>query len=259
MKITVLGSGSRGNSTVISNENTLVVIDQGFSCRNFIKRLTESGFKPEKVGAFLITHEHSDHINGIEVFQKKYPVPVYMNRKTYARLRHGLKKILDGRVRFFETGDSFQFDSFSIDTFAISHDAADPVGYSVSEKEKKFCYVTDTGVITDAIVENMKNADVLMIESNHDLHMLRNGDYPYILKRRIEGSDGHLSNVDTGEILREICGDKTHTVVLAHLSQENNRKKIARECAEEYLSRSKNGIPRILVASQSEPLETFEV
>jgi phosphoribosyl 1,2-cyclic phosphodiesterase len=226
LAICSLASGSSGNCYVVKSQTTTLLVDAGISARRIKQNLSTLGLKPRDLDGVLITHEHSDHISGLQTFIRSADVDVYANASTF----HGMRlAIPEGRCRRFATGDVLQIGDLSVRTFAVSHDAADPVGYSVNFEDRCIAIVTDTGIVDRALLREIRSADILVLESNHDEHILRMGAYPWFLKQRILGERGHLSNEAAALALAEVlkweeengaCKDRR--ILLAHLSQKNN-------------------------------------
>lgn len=240
MKLSILASGSKGNCVYIEGTSGALLIDAGRSAREILGtkdrkgRLAEAGGNREMIEAILVTHEHSDHVKGLGPLGNALQVPVY-----------GTSGTLDATVRSLHSKIRFPFHSvhcddritigdFTVTPFSISHDATDPCGYLIEEDSVRVCYCTDTGIVTESMLERLREADGVILESNHCPKMLREGPYPEFLKRRIASSRGHLSNTDTGAVLKELAGS-LHSAVLAHLSEENNEPDLALRNAHEAL------------------------
>jgi len=226
LEICSLASGSSGNCYLVRSESTAVLIDAGISCRQICLGLKELGLGTEDLAGVLITHEHSDHIKGLRVLAERHRVPVFINEATLRQTDADPSKI---RAEVFSSGDSFTIGNLNVKSFSVSHDAADPVAYSIEKDGAKISVVTDTGVVTERAREAMRRADVLVLESNHDESVLRMGRYPWFLKQRILSDKGHLSNEAAANALAEILLEEQEegrisprTVLLAHLSAENN-------------------------------------
>ncbi len=219
-----LASGSRGNSIFISSPDTALLIDAGLSGKEVQRRLDLVGEDPEKLSAIIITHEHSDHIRGAGILSRRFKIPVYITPNTYAACQ-GLGKI--DLLRFFECGSPFEIGTIGVNPFSVSHDARDPVGLTLTFQEKKIGIATDLGIVTNLVREHLKNSTALYLESNHDPEMLTNGPYPWHLKQRIKSRMGHLSNVDTRNLVSELLHQDLKHIILAHLSDENNHPKKA--------------------------------
>ncbi len=220
MRFSVLGSGSKGNCTYVESQGKALLIDAGFSGIEIQRRLDNIGVDINTIQALLVTHEHGDHISGVGVLSRKLHIPVFINAPTFAASEKTLKKIHD--VCYFQTGTSFTFAHLKIHPFAISHDTAEPVGFTISDGSSSFGYCTDTGMISRLINHHLSRCNALVLECNHDLEMLRNGSYPPALQQRIRSKNGHLANPDTVKFLSEIISPKLQYIVLAHISESNN-------------------------------------
>jgi phosphoribosyl 1,2-cyclic phosphodiesterase len=356
VRVTVLGSGSKGNCTVVSTSRTRVVLDAGFSCREIVKRMRFCGEDPEKLDAVLITHEHQDHVQGLSVLARRWNVPVYATQATHAawrawitpRTTMSLNQWLEVRrqqyaesmksgvygendpaagpppsessgeipylaaaaeqhdhpqasrsetltaqhfesysgnefvplpeseeliptgdpassdpaylpcVEHFRAGIPFDIGDIHVTPFTIPHDAADPVGFVVQAEGMRIVVATDLGYLAPNVRMQLRGADLLVIESNHDVEMLRDGPYPWIVKQRVLSRVGHLSNDSLGEYLASEYDGGARYVILAHISESNNLPALARSCAERALQ-GKMGLlaNRVLLASQNEPLESL--
>lgn len=226
MQIHVLASGSTGNAIFIEMDNTKLLVDAGISTRRIKQSLDKIGTKIEDVDGVFITHEHRDHVSGLQTLLKKYRLPAYARPDTWqsmycrASLPDECCKILP---------DSLDLGKVKVEPFSISHDAADPVGFRLQAGNTKVCVATDLGFVTPTVKDALALSDVLILESNHDVDMLQNGSYPWHLKKRIMSNRGHLANTDAGWTLARL-NRKAHTqVFLAHLSKENNRPELAED------------------------------
>jgi len=214
-----LASGSKGNSLFVSCRNSSILVDAGLSGIEIERRLNRVDIDPASLTAIIITHEHSDHVKGAGILSRRFNIPVYISRKTYQAC-NSLGKI--GETCFFECGTPFEIDEIRITPFSISHDAKDPAGLTMEYSEHKIGIATDLGIATGLVKDHLKNSNILYLESNHDPDMLVNGPYPWHLKQRIRSRLGHLSNLDTGNLISELKTDRLKHVILAHLSEENN-------------------------------------
>jgi phosphoribosyl 1,2-cyclic phosphodiesterase len=357
VRVTVLGSGSKGNCTVVSTSRTRIVLDAGLSCREIVKRMRFCGEDPEKLDAVLITHEHQDHVQGLSVLARRWNVPVYATQATHAAWRAwitprttiSLNQWLELRrqqyaesmkagvygendpaagsrpsdssveipslaaaeerhdaperapdaiaaqqseeshshsdaalpdpeelippgdpacsdpaylpcIEHFRAGISFDIGDIHVTPFTIPHDAADPVGFVVQAEGMRVVIATDLGYLAPNVRMHLRGADLLMIESNHDVEMLRDGPYPWIVKQRVLSRVGHLSNDALGEYLSSEYDGGARYVILAHISESNNLPVLARSCAERALN-GRMGLlaNRVLLASQNEPLESIDL
>lgn len=226
VKFATLFSGSSGNCIFTGDENTRILIDAGCSAKKIKEGLHAIGEKIENISAILITHEHTDHISGLGVLLKQYRIPVYISRLTLQSLVH--IQNLSECANVFLPEQSFNVGSAQINPFALSHDAAEPSGFHiVFNHEGSVAVATDTGVLTDGVLEGISGADLVCIESNYDENMLKMGNYPYFLKRRILSQRGHLSNDDCAELAVRAVKGGARQIVLSHLSRENNFPELA--------------------------------
>lgn len=212
----VVGSGSKGNATLLFDEETLIQIDMGLPMRRITAALESIKKNKSDLQGILITHEHTDHIKNLSMYKGK--VPIYASKGTIDYFDHEV-------VPF----DSFEIGTLSVIPFMTSHDAANPVGYVIISGKTKLVYLTDSGYVPEESLDYLKDADYYIMESNHDLKMLMKSNRPAVLKRRIKGDEGHLSNVDSAIYLSELVGPKTKEIYLAHLSEECNLPELALE------------------------------
>jgi phosphoribosyl 1,2-cyclic phosphodiesterase len=314
MRMTVLASGSKGNSTVIATSRTRILIDAGLSCREILKRLYTAGEDPRSLDAILITHEHQDHVQGVAVLARKLGIPVYFTemthrawirwicprkRMTYAewlRQRHqgattatvdetssaglALAAAADEpedelceeaksaerypaalpAVAYFAAGKRFAVGDIDVEPFTIPHDAADPVGFVFEGDGVRIGFATDLGYMPANARQALRRCDVLMLESNHDTEMLRDGPYPWSVKQRVMSRVGHLSNEAAAEFLERNYDGQAAYVILAHLSESNNLPALARVSAERALrDRMSLLANKLLLAEQSQPLPSISL
>ncbi len=306
--MTVLASGSKGNSTVVATQRTRILVDAGLSCREILKRMQMAGEDPRSLDAILITHEHQDHIQGVAVLARKLGIPVYFTemthrawvrwmrprkRMTYAdwllRRQQGAAEATsktsaeaDASVdqpdeelcdegtsaerdpaaipslAFFEAGKRFMVGDIDVEPFTIPHDAADPVGFVFEGDGVRIGFATDLGYMPANARQALRRCDVLLLESNHDTEMLRDGPYPWSVKQRVMSRVGHLSNEAAAEFLERNYDGQAAYVILAHLSESNNLPALARVCAERALSDRMSLLAnKLLLAQQHEPLATI--
>ncbi|MGX7197431.1 MBL fold metallo-hydrolase [Enterococcus olivae] len=234
-QISVLASGSSGNSLFIETEKKKILVDAGLSGKKITSLLSEVGRNPEELDAILITHEHRDHIHGVGVLARKYKLDVYANEKTWQAMSPLIGNVAVEQQHIFEMGKVLTFGDLDIESFGVSHDAAAPQFYRFYKDGKSFVMLTDTGYCSDYLRGVIRGADAYLMESNHDLEMLRMGAYPWNLKQRILGDRGHLSNEDGALVMTDILTDNTQRVYLGHLSRENNLKELAHMTMENVL------------------------
>lgn len=253
MKLKVLASGSKGNSSLLLTDNIKVIIDLGMSYPYISNKLLEENIEPSDIDAILITHTHSDHIKGLKQFIKRNNTPVYVPLK----MAEELSSIIPSRnVRIIE--EELTIKDLEISIIHTSHDAVASVGYIFTNNTKNIVYITDTGYINRKYLEKIKNKNIYYIESNHDEEMLMNGPYPYILKQRILSDEGHLSNKTTAGYLKSLVGSNTKYIILAHLSEKNNTEDLAYKTTREALDEI-NYHEEILITKQNESLKVVEV
>ena len=231
MRMCSIASGSSGNCIYVGSDNHHILIDAGISGKRVEAGLRELELSGKDIDGILLTHEHSDHIKGLGVLARKHGVPLYATPGTAGAVKamSGLGRIDDSLFVEIHADQDFQIGDLKVSPFHISHDAAEPVAYRIACGEKKMAVATDLGVYTDYTVEHLKGLDVLLLEANHDIHMLQVGAYPYYLKQRISGDLGHLSNETAGKLLCEVLHDDLKAIVLGHLSKENNYAELAYE------------------------------
>jgi phosphoribosyl 1,2-cyclic phosphodiesterase len=313
VRFTVLASGSKGNSAVVSGGHTRILVDAGLSCRELFRRMKLAGEDPATLDAIVVTHEHQDHVNGLAVTARKLGIPVYFTeathrawmrwlaprrQMTYAQwLEQCRKQAAERRaetempaedtecedpaceaqtapaaepdhpaspkedptwlpaVEYFEAGRPFAIGDVNVSPFTIPHDAADPVGFVFSSEGVRMACATDLGYVTPNVKAQLKGVDLLLLEANHDLEMLRDGPYPWSVKQRVLSRVGHLSNDAAAEFLASGYDGQATYVILAHISENNNLPELARVAAERALAgRASLLANRLLLAAQHEPL-----
>ncbi|MGA7343726.1 MAG: MBL fold metallo-hydrolase [Terracidiphilus sp.] len=323
VRFTVLASGSKGNSTVVSGGRTRILVDAGLSCRELFRRMKQAGEDPGTLDAIVVTHEHQDHINGLAVTARKLGIPVYFTeathrawmrwltprrQMTYAQWLAACRRQAAERqaeseagaeegeaeepeaemqavagdtqppedadsaqppalkddptwlpaVEYFEAGRPFGIGDIALSPFTIPHDAADPVGFVFSSEGVRMAFATDLGYIAPNVKAQLRGVDLLLLESNHDLEMLRDGPYPWSVKQRVLSRVGHLSNEAAAEFLSTAYDGQAAYVILAHLSESNNLPELARVSAERALEgRASLLANRLLLAAQHEPLSAI--
>ncbi|HEX4006214.1 MAG TPA: MBL fold metallo-hydrolase [Acidobacteriaceae bacterium] len=298
-RMTVLASGSKGNSTIVSSARTRILVDAGLSCRELMRRMRAAGEDPETLDAILITHEHQDHVQGLAVTARRLGIPVYLTEPTHRawvrwltpRKRITYAEWLEQRrqaaamptpepdaeekaaaeeslcepekdpaalpaVEYFQSGSVFRIGDIVVTPFTIPHDAVDPVGFVFEVEGARLGIATDLGYMPSNLHIHLRGCDVLMLESNHDLDMLRDGPYPWSVKQRVMSRVGHLSNDAAAEFLARGYDGHAAYVVLAHLSESNNLPELARIAAERALRDKMNLLAnRLVLAEQNRPME----
>jgi len=228
LRFTVLASGSTGNATVVSSGAATVLVDVGHSAKKIEELMKEREISGSDLDAIFVTHEHSDHINGLGPFARRYGLPVYANEKTWGAMAKKVGDIPEENRRILPSDSAMEIYDLRIESYAISHDAVEPVGYCFESAGAKLSLATDLGYVSDKVMRQLQRSDVLVLESNHDVEMLRMGRYPWNTKRRILGDMGHLSNEAAGEALCSLLTGDLKRVYLAHLSQEHNLMELAK-------------------------------
>ncbi|WP_017471554.1 MBL fold metallo-hydrolase [Amphibacillus jilinensis] len=235
LSFSVLASGSTGNAFYIGTENEKILVDAGLSGKQLDRLFHEAKIDPTQLSRILVTHEHSDHIKGLGIIARKYNLPIYANEKTWKAMEGSLGKLSLDQKFTFETEQVKCFGDLDVESFGVSHDAAEPMFFTFHHHDKKVALVTDLGYVSERIKKTVEHADALIFEANHDVSMLQMGRYPWNVKRRILGDYGHVSNDDCAVALEDIIGNQTKRIYLAHLSKDNNIKELARMSVENHL------------------------
>ena len=220
LAVCILASGSKGNAIFVSDGSTSILVDAGLSGIEIERRLKSRGLCPEDLDAILVSHEHTDHIQGVGVLSRRFNLPVYINGKTQKAATSQLGDVYE--LKTFECGSTFMIENVTIHPFSVSHDAKDPAGFTLSQNSTKIGIATDLGIATSIVKNHLKACALLILEANHDADMLTNGPYPWPLKQRIKSRTGHLSNEAAKDLLKEVQHDRLAHVMLAHLSEINN-------------------------------------
>lgn len=255
--VTVLGSGSNGNAIVIHTATDALLIDAGFSSRELRRRMREAGIEESLIRAIVVSHEHGDHVRGLRICAKQLDVPIYANRRTADAIRQREKNL--GQVHVFASGNPFRVGDYQLEPFSIPHDANDPVGFIIRRQDRKIGLATDLGHASHLVCYQLKNCDLLVVESNHDVEMLSRSERPWSLKQRILSRHGHLSNEASMELLQKVLDKRTKYLVLAHASQECNRYELVEESIRDCLATLKRDDITALVAKQDSWLPTIWV
>ena len=227
IKFCSLVSSSKGNSALISDGRTNILVDCGISRKKTVDALTRVGVRACDIDAILVTHEHSDHIGGIGVMSRGFDIPVYANELTWEAMRESVGAISEKNVKCFSNSDEFEINGACISPFKTPHDAADSVGYCIDIGNLKTAVATDMGHLSEEVMKRLEDRDIVLLEANHDVEMLKNGRYPVPLKKRILGDRGHLSNDVSAQIAVRLLKSGTRAILLGHLSEENNLPQIA--------------------------------
>ena len=255
LQISILASGSSGNAIYVESPKTKLLVDSGLSGKKIAELMKQINRDPKDLDGILVTHEHSDHIQGVGVMSRRYNLDIYANDKTWQAMGSKIGNIKTEHKFLFDKKKLKTIGDIDILSFGVSHDAVDPQFYAFQKNNKQFVILTDTGYVSDQMRDALKNADAYLIESNHDVSMLRMGPYPWSLKQRILSDKGHLSNDDGALALVDLIGNKTKRVYLGHLSKENNMKEIARNTFEETLLKKDMGLGTDFFLHDTDPEE----
>ena len=222
-----LYSGSSGNSLFLETENTKILVDAGVSSKKIETALLNLDIDPNSIDGIIITHEHSDHVQGLGTFAKKFNSPVFVNKKTLAAMPKQKEKIPEKNIKYFTIEEKFEIGDIQIKPFSIPHDAANPCGFNIFKDSKKISIATDIGHMTNGIIKNLENSLFVLIEANYDPEVLKFSRYPYPLKTRIAGPNGHLSNESAGKTISHLMKYGLEHAILGHLSKESNFPELA--------------------------------
>jgi len=256
VRLTILGSGSAGNCAYVETDETRILIDAGFSARQIRKRLATLGRAPENLTGILVTHEHSDHVQGLLTLAEKLRIPIYCNRPTQEAIQYQVNARFEWRL--FSTGASFEVGDISVDTFSVPHDAQDPVGFLLRTASGNIGILTDLGHTTRLVLERVRAAHVLVLEANHDVKMLQDCPHrPWSLKQRILSRHGHLSNEGAADAAEQIMSSELRHLYLGHLSRECNRPDLALRVMDERLKKIGANHVCLELAAQTHPCPTL--
>ena len=267
MRVTILASGSSGNCTLLETSQTRLLVDAGLGRKETLRRLAAVERLVDRLDGIVISHEHTDHIGGLAQVLGQWRTTVYLTEATHCEVKRILPESSQKRLNHVEhirAGQRFIVGDIEVSPFSIPHDAADPLGFTFRANGTKVAIVTDLGYLPELVKHHLRDSDCLMLESNHDLEMLKVGPYPWHVKQRVMSRTGHLSNHSVSEFLADAEGFDAHAryVVLAHLSENNNNPDVARISAEEALSRRPGDAAfsgELIVASQDTPLPTLDL
>lgn len=261
LKFCSLYSGSTGNSLLVKNDDTCILVDAGVSGIKIEEALKSIDIDIAQIDAILVTHEHSDHIKSIGTLSKKYNIPVFANEETWKAMPSEVQKVPSDCKKTFTIDNKFSVGSLEILAFSIPHDAANPCGFNIFASNKKLSIATDVGHITPSIFTSLQNSSFVLLESNYDPNVLQYSSYPYQLKRRIAGPNGHLPNKEAGDTISKLIDSGLKSVMLGHLSKENNFPELARQTVLEELATNnynKDSV-NLYVASRFEPSAFLDV
>jgi len=256
-RLSVLGSGSSGNAILLSSPRVNILIDAGFSCAEMVRRLSLFDISADDITALLISHEHQDHIRGAALFSRRYRIPLYLTAGT--KDAWGVARARVYGFEIIEAGEDFSIGEINIHPFSLPHDAADPVGFLLSQNGVKVGIALDLGSPSRLVKERLSGADALILEANHDTEMLRQGPYPPSLKQRVASRLGHLSNEELASMLREVATPRLRFLLLAHISKVNNYPELALLSSRLALSSLSGVSPRVILAHQDRPTQLIEI
>lgn len=251
MRICLLASGSKGNSLLVESGQTRILVDAGLSARELCCRLESVGIGIESLNALLITHEHTDHVRGLGPLVRRLGIPVYL-QTDLARALADVGKI--EAVHEFVEGEEFTINDLTVRPFAITHDSLAPVGFTLAGEEGKVGIATDLGIATRLVADCLQGCRMLVLETNHDEDLLRDGPYPWKLKQRVRSNHGHLSNRAGGALLNDLLWQGLETLFLGHLSETNNRPELALDAVNQILARQTLCAPQVVVGHQYLPI-----
>lgn len=261
-KFCSLYSGSSGNSLFVQTDNTKVLIDAGVSCKKIETALDDLNVSPNSIDAILITHEHTDHVQGLGTFSKKFDLPVFVNEETLNAMPKQRDKISEKNINFFNIYDKFEINDLIIKPFKIPHDATNPCGFNILNNSEKISIATDIGHISNELLTNLEGSSFVLLESNYDPNVLKCSPYPFSLKTRIAGPNGHLSNSVAGKTLSHLLNSGLKTAMLGHLSKQSNFPELAYKTVLEELCMNSNfdeNIISLSVASRDCPSKVVNI
>lgn len=258
MRFVILGSGSSGNAALVECDGLRLMIDAGLSAKQLTLRLAQVGIAPESLDGILLTHEHGDHVRGLRVFLKQYPLPVFATAATSRLVRE--TGIANGKWKVFEAGQAFAIGTATIDSFTIQHDAVDPVGFVIRDASKGLGLLSDAGFVTRSMTDKLRGVHGLFVEANYDENLLEaDTKRPWSIRQRISSRHGHLSNEQMMELIREIAHPELGRVVLGHLSSDCNMPHLALKLLRECLTSLGHTHTQIHCACQHEPSDWFSL
>jgi len=255
MKISALASGSSGNCFYINNGNSSILVDCGISCKQVLEKLASLRQNPKNIKGVFVTHEHTDHIRGVDVLARELGVPVYATSGT---CKNGFLCSQEELINVIKNDETLKIGGMEVETFSKPHDASDPISLRIRNGET-LSIITDVGYASKEVCESVSDSDFLILESNHDIQMLENGPYPAFLKKRILGDRGHLSNLNSGLCVLEHGTRKLRNIVLAHLSAVNNTSSLALSNFKNLMKERKDMKPRIFISERETATPIFNM
>lgn len=261
LKFCSLYSGSSGNCLFVKSKNTNILIDCGASCKKICEGLASINSSIEDIDAILVTHEHSDHVQSLGLVSKKFDIPIYANVETWNSMERQKEKISEKNIHYFKNDEDFALNDLTIHPFSIPHDAANPCGFNIHNGNKKLSIATDLGHMNNDIFKQLEQSSFVLLESNYEPRVLKMSKYPFHLKQRIAGPNGHLSNQTAGKTISELMKKDLKQVMLGHLSKENNFPELAYQTVVEQLMENNADINtiKIGVASRSTPGKLIQI
>ncbi|MCR8969559.1 MBL fold metallo-hydrolase [Facklamia sp. 7083-14-GEN3] len=259
LSFSILASGSTGNCTYIESGQKRFLVDAGLSGKKIESLFKQIDRDISLVDAIFVTHEHKDHIHGVGVLSRRYNLPIFANRETWKAMERMVGEISPENKQYIEPETMLQLGDIDIVSYNVSHDAAQPQFYAFQKGNKQFVMLTDTGYVSDRLRSQLRNADAYLIESNHEIELLRYGPYPWSVKQRILSDKGHLSNQDGALAIRDLMGSKTKDIYLGHLSQDNNTKELAMLTMEDILQEYDVDTANDLTLHMTDPIEATPI
>ncbi|MBZ6527747.1 MBL fold metallo-hydrolase [Aerococcaceae bacterium DSM 111021] len=255
LQYSILASGSSGNCTYVESMNSRIMIDAGLSGKRIEALFEQVDRKVSDLDAILVTHEHKDHIHGVGVLSRKYNIPIYANAKTWSAMENMLGKIAPENRQYIEPDTLVSIGDIDVLSYGVSHDAIQPQFYAFQKGKQNFAMLTDTGYVSDRLRSQLKNMSAYLIESNHEIELLRYGKYPWSVKQRILSDRGHLSNEDGALAMKDLIGNKTKDIYLGHLSRDNNTKQFAMASMEDILRYNNFAVNEDFLLHMTDPAE----
>lgn len=259
IKFCSISSGSTGNCHYLGTDNTKILVDAGLSGKKIQSLLSQIEVEGKDIDGILVTHEHTDHIKAVGILSRRFDIPVYTNEKTWSKLVNSIGDIKDKNIKVIKNNSDFTIKDLNITSFQVFHDAIDPIGYTFSHDNKKVAILTDTGEVDSSILKQLDNSDLIMLESNHDVNMLKIGSYPQFLKQRVLSKVGHLSNEDAAKVLKSIKIKESTKLILGHLSGENNFPELAYETVTGILKEADMGFLKPEISLKEKLTKVYKI